>query len=53
MELHELPESVQVVAAQALAKKLDVVPSEGKMGTVIAKEIAETVREAFKKLYND
>lgn len=53
MKFYELPESVQVVAAELLAKKLDDIVLWGdKSRTEKAKQIAETVREAFTELTN-
>ena len=53
MKLCEMPEQVQVVAAQLLAEKID---EHSPMGlenrTEMAKKIAETVRTAFECLYD-
>lgn len=52
MKFSELPESVQVVAAELLNKQLDhYVSWEDENRTEKAEGIAETVREAFLKIY--
>lgn len=54
MKFYELPEQVQSIAADLLAKKLDdEVFFGGENRTEKAKEIAQTVREAFFKLYDN
>ena len=51
MKFSEIPEPVQKVAAELLAKKLDEVLIWGADNrTEKAKEIAETVRGAFEEL---
>ncbi|EPX9385154.1 hypothetical protein [Enterobacter hormaechei] len=54
MKFYELPEQVQSMAAELLAKRLnDEVFIDEKNRTEKAKAIAQTVREAFFKLYDN
>ncbi|WP_261242769.1 hypothetical protein [Serratia entomophila] len=52
MKLREIPEQVQVVAAEILAKKFDEHVAIGlENRTERAEKLAETVRKAFEALY--
>ncbi len=52
MKFYELPESVQVVAAQLLKEKIenDLRWQQKEKRTEMATEYAETIRQAFEKL---